>query len=111
DDRGRRARDQGRPCGDENGRLSGDSPRRGRVEPSGNAAPSRPYGLIVPKSRPVVASFWVLRPEEHPEAEERNYPGMLRILQRSCDRLGLRHVVLTDHATMTSPAWPTGVDP
>lgn len=59
---------------------------------------------------PTVVSLWVLRPEEHPEAEARNYPGMLRILQRSCDRLGLRHVVLTDRETAHSPQWPYGID-
>lgn len=57
-----------------------------------------------------VVSFWVLRPEEHPEAEARNYPGMLRVLQRSCDRLGLRHVVLTDHRTMWDARWPKGIE-
>jgi len=62
-------------------------------------------------SLPTVVSLWVLRPEEHPEAEARNYPGMLQILQRSCDRLGLRHVVLTDQATSSSAAWPSGVEP
>ncbi len=36
---------------------------------------------------------------------------MLQILQRSCDRLGLRHVVLTDCATAQSPLWPAGVEP
>ena len=56
----------------------------------------------MPKERPTVASFWVLRPEEHPEAEARNYPGMLQVLQRSCDRLGLRHLVLTDEATASA---------
>lgn len=64
----------------------------------------------MPKARPIVASFWVLRPEEHPEAESRNYPGMLRILQRSCDRFGLRHVVLTDIETRRSPLWPEGIE-
>jgi len=63
----------------------------------------------MPKERPTVVSFWVLRPQEHPEAEARNYPGMLQVLQRSCDRLGLRHVVLTDNKTQASSLWPTGV--
>ena len=63
----------------------------------------------MPKERPTVASFWVLRPEEHPEAEARNYPGMLQVLQRSCDRLGLRHLVLTDPETAMSPLWPAGI--
>jgi len=44
-----------------------------------------------------VCSFWVLRPEEHPKAPD--YLPMLRILQRSCDALGLQHVVLTDPHT------------
>ncbi len=57
-----------------------------------------------------VCSFWVLRPDEHPEAEARNYPGMLRILDRSCARLGLRHLVLTDQETAASHLWPAGVD-
>lgn len=54
----------------------------------------------------IVASFWVHRPFEFPNAAD--YPAMLRILQRSCDRLGLRHVVLTDRATRFGEAglWP-----
>lgn len=64
----------------------------------------------MPKQRPVIASFWVIRDVEHPEAEARNYPGMLRILQGSCDRLGLKHVVLTDHATMADARWPQGIE-
>ncbi len=47
-----------------------------------------------------VASFWVHRPEEFPEPRA-DYPAMLRILQRSCERLNLRHVVLTDLRTVT----------
>lgn len=59
---------------------------------------------------PTVVSFWVSRPEEHPEAAARNYPGMLKVLQRSCDRLGLEHIVLTDNDTVfNSGEWPTGV--
>lgn len=58
-----------------------------------------------------ICSFWVLRPEEHPEAAERNYPGMLRVLQTSCDRIGLDHIVLTDAVTAASPLWPTGITP
>lgn len=58
-----------------------------------------------------ICSFWVLRPEEHPEAEARNYPGMLRVLQKSCDKLGLRHLVLTDRDTARSELWPDGVEP
>lgn len=56
-----------------------------------------------------IASFWVLRPEEHPKAAD--YPAMLRILQASCDRLDLRHVVLTDERTAASPQWPEGIEP
>lgn len=55
----------------------------------------------------IVASFWVYRPEEFPAAAD--YPAMLRVLQRSCDRLGLKHVVLTDRLTFDSPKWPAGV--
>lgn len=57
---------------------------------------------------PTVVSFWCLRPEEHPRAPD--YPAMLRILQRSCDRIGLRHVVLTDYPTVESPLWPDTVE-
>lgn len=56
-----------------------------------------------------VCSLWVLRDEEHPEAEERNYPGMLKVLQRSCDEHKLRHIVLTDWETSRSDKWPAGV--
>ena len=56
----------------------------------------------------IVASFWVHRPEEFPNAAD--YPAMLRILQRSCGRLGLRHIVLTDQATRLLPSWPCGDD-
>lgn len=65
----------------------------------------------MPKERPTIVSFWVLRPDEHPEAEARNYPGMLEVLQRSCDRLGLRHLVLTDPETANSSLWPVTVMP
>jgi hypothetical protein len=62
----------------------------------------------MPKQRPTVASFWVHRPIEHPHAA--NYPAMLKILQGSCDRLGLRHIVLTDGYTRyDSGLWP-GLD-
>jgi len=64
----------------------------------------------MPKKRPTVVSLWVLRPDEHPEAEARNYPGMLKILQRSCDRFHMRHVVLTDLETRRSPKWPAGIE-
>ncbi len=62
----------------------------------------------MPRSRPMVCSFWVYRPVEHPTAFD--YPVLLRILQTSCDRLGLRHVVLTDHATLASERWPAGIE-
>jgi len=55
-----------------------------------------------------VASFYVERREEHPKAAD--YPSMLRILQASCDRLGFRHVVLTDRKTVDSGLWPLGVE-
>lgn len=62
----------------------------------------------MPKSRPTVASFWVHRPIEHPNAAD--YPAMLRILDRSCARFGMRHLVLTDPATLGSERWPEGVE-
>lgn len=62
----------------------------------------------MPKERPTVASFWVHRPIEHPNAFD--YPVLLRILQASCDRLGIRHVVLTDHTTLVSDRWPAGIE-
>jgi hypothetical protein len=55
----------------------------------------------------IVASLWVHRPIEHPGAAD--YPGMLRILEGSCNRLGLAHVVLTDRATLEGPLWPAGI--
>lgn len=55
----------------------------------------------------VVTSFWVHRPEEFPAAAD--YPTMLQILQRSCDRLGLAHVCLTDRKTRYSGLWPERV--
>lgn len=64
----------------------------------------------MPKARPTVVSLWMLRPEEHPEAESRNYPGMLQVLQRSCDRFGMRHIVLTDIETRRSAQWPEGIE-
>lgn len=48
-------------------------------------------------TRLVVASFWVHRPEDFPDAAD--YIGMLKILDASCRRLGYDHVVLTDHAS------------
>jgi hypothetical protein len=62
----------------------------------------------MPKERPTVCSFWVYRPIEHPNAFD--YPVLLRILQASCDRLGIRHLVLTDHATLASERWPRGIE-
>lgn len=44
-----------------------------------------------------VASFWVHRPEDYPDAPD--YLPMLRLLERSCRRLGLAHIVLTDRPT------------
>lgn len=45
-----------------------------------------------------VCTFFVHRPEDWPEAAD--YPLFLQYVQRSCDRLGLRHVVLTDHRSV-----------
>jgi hypothetical protein len=56
----------------------------------------------------IVASFWVHRPVEHPAAFD--YPVLLRILQASCDRVGARHVVLTDKATVDCGRWPEGIE-
>lgn len=44
-----------------------------------------------------VCSFYVLRPNENPRNTD--YLPMLRLLQKSCDALDLRHVVLTDVET------------
>jgi hypothetical protein len=41
-----------------------------------------------------ILSFYTPRPKEHPQTAD--YPAMLGALQKSCDLLGLRHVVLTD---------------
>lgn len=62
----------------------------------------------MPTERPTVCSFWVHRPLEHPNAFD--YTVLLRILQESCDRLGIRHVVLTDHATQALDRWPHGIE-
>lgn len=62
----------------------------------------------MPRERMTVCSFWVHRPVEHPNAFD--YPTLLRILQRSCDLHGLRHVVLTDNETIASDRWPAGVE-
>lgn len=43
-----------------------------------------------------IVSFYVPRPVEHPVTPD--YIAMLAQVQKSCDRLGLRHVVLTDAA-------------
>lgn len=48
------------------------------------------------------------RPVEHPGAAD--YPAMLRILQRSCDKFRMRHVVLTDNETLASALWPKGIE-
>lgn len=64
--------------------------------------------LKMPKQRPTVCSFWVHRPIEHPNAFD--YPILLRILQKSCDRLDIRHIVLTDPATLASERWPAGIE-
>lgn len=58
----------------------------------------------------IVASFWVHRPAEFPDAAD--YPAMLEILQRSCDRLELRHICLTDQNTIVahSELWPKSVE-
>lgn len=55
----------------------------------------------------IVVSLWVHRPDEFPKAAD--YPAMLKILQRSCDRIGLDHIVLTDRKTRHGPLWPEGV--
>lgn len=47
--------------------------------------------------RLIVASFWVHRPEDFPDAA--NYIGMLHVLDASCRRQGYEHIVLTDHAS------------
>lgn len=44
--------------------------------------------------RPVVCSFWVHRPKDYPDAPD--YVAMLKILDESCKRFDLAHVVLTD---------------
>lgn len=62
----------------------------------------------MPKDRPTICSFWVHRPVEHPNAFD--YPSLLRILQTSCDRLSLKHVVLTDRDTLESDRWPAGIE-
>lgn len=44
-----------------------------------------------------VCSFWVHRPFDYPDAVD--YVPLLRILERSCRRIGVDHLVLTDFAT------------
>jgi len=51
----------------------------------------------MPRQRLNVCSFFVYRPNENPRNHD--YLPMLRLLQKSCDALDLRHVVLTDQAT------------
>ncbi len=45
----------------------------------------------------VVVSYWVHRPKDFPDAPD--YLSMLKALDRSCRRLGLAHVVVTDQTT------------
>lgn len=59
-------------------------------------------------NRIVVASFWVSRPKEFPNAAP--YRDMLKILDASCRRFGFDHVVLTD--SLTAPlAYEVGLTP
>lgn len=58
------------------------------------------------QERLTVASFWVHRPD-HPRHGESDFRGMLEVLQGSCNRLGVRHVVLTDWDTV--PLLPDGM--
>lgn len=48
-------------------------------------------------TRHVVASFWVYRPRDFPNAAP--YCDMLKMLDASCKRFGFDHVVLTDNRT------------
>lgn len=64
----------------------------------------------MPRARPVIASFYVIRREEFPHVDPALYFALLRILDGSCKRLGLRHLVLTDAATTAHADWPTGVE-
>lgn len=59
----------------------------------------------MPKRPLYAASFYVHRPDDYPAAAD--YPAMLQVLQRSCDRVGVRHVVLTDAASIAKV--PTGI--
>jgi hypothetical protein len=65
----------------------------------------------MPRKRPTVASFYVVRREEFPHIDPALYFGLLRILDTSCKRAGLYHVVLTDPETAAHPDWPAGVEP
>lgn len=64
----------------------------------------------MPRSRPTVASFYVIRREEFPHVDPALYFALLRILDKSCKRLGLRHLVLTDHETASQSDWPAGIE-
>lgn len=64
----------------------------------------------MPRQRPTVASFYVIRREEFPNVDPALYFTLLGILDRSCKRVGLRHVVLTDPETVAHPSWPAGVE-
>jgi hypothetical protein len=52
----------------------------------------------MPKRQLFAASFYVHRPDDYPAAAD--YPAMLSVLERSCARVGIRHVVLTDAASL-----------
>jgi hypothetical protein len=53
-----------------------------------------------------VASFWCDRRDDYPDAPD--YLPLLALLQKSCDRFGLRHVVLSDALV---PGFETFVSP
>jgi hypothetical protein len=57
-----------------------------------------------------VASFYVHRPD-HPRHGESDFAGMLRVLDASCKRLGLHHVVLTDFASTDRIPMGVGYSP
>lgn len=63
------------------------------------------------QERLTVASFFVVRRHEFPKVDPATYFEMLLVLQRSCDRLGFRHIVLTDLGTVVGPLWPDSVEP
>jgi len=58
-----------------------------------------------------VASFYVERRAEFPKVDPASYFAMLEMLGHSCERLGFRHVVLTDELTVGRPEWPADVEP